>query len=191
MSSRRIVDSGESFNYIQKIVPFEDFPQEIWNRNFPSIEEVQNDPNCLSLLFNDVDDPLRQSIFQQYNEILIYNAAPLHFKNMLAPQLKIDYFSLNKIPIITYPKMTPLLTEKQVLQYNGMLASLYVGYNCRAKEMSFFEVKEFFSNLPALCSYFGLIEDDIINNFENIGYSKNLGLRILDYGLCEDEIFFS
>ena len=190
MSSRRIIDPKESFDCIQKIIPIEDFTGETWNKVFPSIEEVQDDPNCLFTLLKDIDEPLRQSILQQYNEILIYNAAPLPFKNMLAPQLKIDYFSSNKIPVITYPKMRPLLTEKQPLQYDEIIAPLYVGWHCCNENISFFEINEFFSSLPALCSYFGLVEDDIINNFENIGYSKNLGLRVLDYGLCEDELFF-
>ena len=45
------------------------------------------------------------------------------------------------------------------------------------------ECLEFYRNIPIICNYLNLEENDIIYNPSNIGYSPTFGLRIIDYGL--------
>jgi hypothetical protein len=45
------------------------------------------------------------------------------------------------------------------------------------------EVTDFLREIPIVCNYLNLNEEDIINNPSNIGYNPTFGLRIIDYGL--------
>ena len=45
------------------------------------------------------------------------------------------------------------------------------------------EVTDFLREIPIVCNYLNLNEEDIINNPSNIGYNSTFGLRIIDYGL--------
>lgn len=185
MASRIITECSGSPHFIRKWVDLE-WDSPAWEIQFPRVEEVQRNTDTLMEKLQTMEDPLRQAILQQYNEILIYDAAPLQYKHMLAPQVDIDYMRTNNLPIILYPRMRPLMSEKDS---ENQFASLYAGWNLRNANINVQKIKEFFEELPNLCSYFGLVEEDIVNNFSNIGYNQFLGLRILDYGLCEDEIF--
>ena len=44
-------------------------------------------------------------------------------------------------------------------------------------------VIDFLREIPIVCDYLNLNEEDIINNPSNIGYNSTFGLRIIDYGL--------
>ena len=175
--------------YIQKYIDYTDFSPKAWEAKFPKIEEVQRNPCCLLMALEGIEDPLRQAIIQQYNEILIYNAAPPEFKNMLAPQLRVEYFSKTNVPMILYPKMQPLITTTDDKLLEDPAFPIYLGWHLNERGLSIKQVEDFFGNLEDLCDYFDLVQDDIVNNYENIGYDECLGLRILDYGLCEGGLF--
>ena len=47
------------------------------------------------------------------------------------------------------------------------------------------EICLFIKALKKICKETDLVEEDILNNLSNIGYSKELGIRVLDYGLSQ------
>lgn len=47
------------------------------------------------------------------------------------------------------------------------------------------EICLFIKILKEVCKRTDLVEEDILNNLSNIGYNKELGIRVLDYGLSQ------
>lgn len=173
MSSRQITDLGE---YVTKSIP--NF-SEIEHIKFPGIEDKEGISNLLentSLL-------CKSAVIQQYNEYVIYNN--WRGNNVLAPIINVKWDERN-LPILIYPKFIPLIEDDNFYKLSdeenfvklGIMGA-YFGYD-------FEYISNFIQEVRDVCEEFNLREDDIFYNLSNIGFNSQYGLRIIDYGLADD-----
>ena len=184
MSCRKINDRYAKEGYIIKEINLDDFP---WRTNkMPNFPKDGN-PNIIHKIFEEcnVNSITQQAIMQQYNELYIYNMASPRERAILAPQVKVVY-SLLDLPDIYYPKFYPLMDEKEVWSLDERDLSVKLGTLLQNFGISFFDYKKFVDGVVNLCEEFDLREDDILLNPSNIGYHPILGLRIIDYGLTNN-----
>lgn len=184
MACRKINDRYANEGYIIKEINLDDFP---WRTevipNFPKDGNL----NDIYKIFEEcnVNSITQQAIIQQYNELYIYNEATPEERAILAPQVKVVY-SLFNLPDIYYPKFYPLMEEKEVWSLNERDLSVKLGSRLQWRGINFDDYKKFVDGVVDLCEEFNLREDDILLNPSNIGYHPILGLRIIDYGLTND-----
>lgn len=192
MACRRISDSFGKIDVVWKSVQVPD----AWsteNISFPSLTNVECLDGELQRFLNSIpnlQNSVRQAIIQQYNEILIYNDSDNIWREILAPQLGITYDSYN-LPIIIYPRFEPLVDEDIVWKTPNHICMMHAGKKFNQLGISMEQVDEFYNMVTELCSEYDLVEDDIVKNPSNIGYNPLLGLRLIDYGLVEDDALVS
>lgn len=184
MSCRKINDRYAKEGYIIKEINLDGFPW--WTNEIPKFPEDGN-PATIHKIFKEcnVNSITQQAIIQQYNELYIYNEASPIERAILAPQVKVVYSLLN-LPDIYYPKFYPLMKEKEVWSLNERDLNVKLGSRLQCFGIPFEDYKKFANNVANLCEEFDLREDDILLNPSNIGYHPILGLRIIDYGLTND-----
>ena len=188
MSCRKINDKYAKEGYIIKEINLDDFPWQTDKMpNFPK----DGNPDIIYKIFEEcnVNSITQQAIMQQYNELYIYNEASSEEREILAPQVKVVY-SLLDLPDIYYPKFQPLMDEKEVWCLNERDLSVKLGTKLQWFGINFDNYKKFVNKVSELCEEFNLREDDILLNPSNIGYHPILGLRIIDYGLTNDNQLF-
>ena len=184
MACRKINDRYANEGYIIKEIDLSDFLRQTDKvLDFPK----NGNPEDIYKIFRELNmnSITQQAIVQQYNELYIYNEATSEERKLLAPQVKVDYSLLN-LPDIYYPKFHPLMDEKEVWSLNERDLSVKLGSRLQSFGVSFFDYKKFVDGVVDLCEEFNLREDDIFLNPSNIGYHPVLGLRIIDYGLTND-----
>lgn len=170
---------------ISKSVPNNDSLKEMF---FPRINKSEN---LLKLIEEkQLSNNIKQAIIQQYNEILLYNIVDFDYKFLLAPQVAITYEE-NNLPIIIYPRFNPLIPESKVWNHTENELQRMVGFYANKKGISEKKLMTFYIEIEKLCHYYDLNEDDILLNPSNIGYHPVLGLRIIDYGLAENNKLFN
>lgn len=179
--NNRYADEG----YIIKEIAWDDAFLNKKDLEFPPCGDLCQEE--LDKIFDEINlnKIARQAITQQYNEIYVYNAASAAEKDILAPQVKIQYSFFN-LPSIMYPKFQPLMKEEEVwnLSEDNMLVCL--GTRLQWFGINYTHYKNFTNKVEELCENCGLRADDILKNPSNLGYHSVLGLRIIDYGLMED-----
>ena len=178
MGSRIILPYGESGEYIQKIIPHD--CSSVSGLNLPSFDEYL-DTHFLDL--QSIDKPeIKTAIEQQYNEWFTWFNATEDARRLLAPIVGTDW-SEDSIPILYFPRFTPLLDEGRVYSLNNNENLIIMGMRLQRFGIEEDDVTDFFREIPLVCAYLNLNEEDIINNPSNIGYNPTFGLRIIDYGL--------
>ena len=177
MGSRIVLPYGESGEYIQKLIPYNASLNSI---NLPSFDEYM-DTRYLDLQ-NITKPDIRTAIEQQYNEWFTWYNATEDTRNLLAPIVGTGW-SEDNIPILYFPRFTPLLDEGKVYSLNSTENLIIMGMRLQRFNISETEVTDFLREIPIVCNYLELNEEDIINNPSNIGYNPTFGLRIIDYGL--------
>lgn len=177
MSSRKIEYYSD---YIIKRIPY------TFSGTWPPFEEVLNYPEKLEEIMDkfNCNKMLRGAIYQQYNELLIYNMVTDKEKQLLAPQLLIIYDHYGSIPDIKYPRFESFATDTEVWNYDDDKSLILLGY--KAREYGVKNVMEFYNSVRSMCYKYGLNADDILKNPSNIGYNEKYGMRVIDYGLAED-----
>jgi hypothetical protein len=184
MACRRINERYANEGYIIKEIDLSDFLRQTGKvLDFPK----NGNPEDIYKIFRELNmnSITQQAIMQQYNELYIYNEATPEERELLAPQVKVDYSLLN-LPDIYYPKFYPLMEEKEVWSLNERDLSVKLGSRLQQRGITFDGYKKFVDGVVNLCEEFDLREDDILLNPSNIGYHPVLGLRIIDYGLTND-----
>ena len=184
MACREIDYKNDHLGFIIKDIKWDDA---FLHASFPNYEDVTTEK--LNHIFNEfnIGKISQQAILQQYHEILIYNESNIYQKNILAPQVKVQY-SLANLPRITYPKFTPIMEEEKVWSLNEQDLNIYFGMRLRWFGINFKEYQDFIKQVHDLCEDFDLREDDILTNPSNLGYHSVLGLRIIDYGLVNNSL---
>jgi hypothetical protein len=176
MGSRVILPYGESGEYIQKIIPH----NSTVNIELPSFDEYLD--TC-SLNLEGISQPeLRTAIEQQYNEWFTWYTATEDTRRLLAPIVGTGW-SEDYFPILYFPRFMPLLNDDLVHSLNNNENLIIMGMRLQPLNVSEEEVTDFLREIPIVCNYLNLNEEDIINNPSNIGYNLTFGLRIIDYGL--------
>ena len=185
MACREIVTCDNSSEYVIKHINSTEIPLYY---SFPYPQEVIADTSLLvdALKKLNLKSYVEQAIVQQYNEIILYDAATLEERLLLAPQISIKLSPINKLPTIIYPRFTPLMEEKEV--WNKSERDCMIALGARFNELHIPEkdYRDFLSSVSHFCDEYGLRADDILLNPSNIGWHPILGLRIIDYGLCDD-----
>lgn len=173
MGTRVVVPYGPTKEYIQKRIPENEIPQNI---TFPSLDEFNNDPECLK----EYDTQIYNLIYQQYWEYYNWYNADENIRQFLSP---IVHTFKERTPILCFPKFIPLVSEDKVYEYNEIENLIASGITMGRNNIDEKECLEFYRNIPTICNYLNLEENDIIYNPSNIGYNSTFGLRIIDYGL--------
>lgn len=177
MGSRIVLPYGKSGEYIQKTIPYD---ASLNSLNLPSFDEYM-DTHYLDL--QKINKPgIRTAIEQQYNEWFTWYNATEDARRLLAPIVGTGW-SENYIPILYFPRFVPLLNEGQVYSLNNNENLIIMGMRLQQFNINEEEVTNFLREIPIICDYLNLNEEDIINNPSNIGYNPTFGLRIIDYGL--------
>lgn len=179
MGSRIILPFGPSGEYIEKHIPDDDYLK-CWS--FPSLDDFYNDSDTIYKHPGKVKATLWNAIIQQYTEWNNWFNSSEDIKKFLAPIVN-TYTDKNGLPVLCFPRFTPILEEGLVYNYNEHEILLIAG-----KRLEFFHIKDedvlkFFRGLPQVIDFLDLVENDIILNPSNIGYNPTFGLRIIDYGL--------
>ena len=185
MACRVVCDEGN--NFIRKIIPFDAVVDDfLW----PSISSLIEEPSILDKIFLqcNCNNRIKQAIYQQYNEILLYETIDCEDKKVLAPQCDISYTSKNNLPIIIYPRFAPIFDADEVWKHKEEELMFLTGMRCCKLGLSEEDLISFLKRTQNLCSNYNLREDDILKNPSNIGYHPILGLRIIDYGLTDKVI---
>lgn len=177
MGSRIVLPYGESGEYIQKLIPYDASLNGI---ELPSFDEYM-DTHSLNLQKINKPD-IRTAIEQQYNEWFTWYNATEDTRRLLAPIVGTGW-SDNYIPILYFPRFTPILDEGQVYSLNNTESLITTGMRLQRFNITEETVIDFLREIPIVCDYLNLNEEDIINNPSNIGYNPTFGLRIIDYGL--------
>lgn len=188
MACRKINDRYANEGYIIKEIDLSDFFRQTDKvLDFPK----NGNPEDIYKIFRElnINSITQQAIIQQYNELYIYNEATPEERELLAPQVKVVYSLLN-LPDIYYPKFHPLMDEKEVWSLSERDLSVVLGSRLQWFGINFNAYKKFVDGVVDLCEEFNLREDDIFLNPSNIGYHPVLGLRIIDYGLTNDNQLF-
>lgn len=179
MGSRIILPFGPSGEYIEKHVPEDDALKQ-WR--FPSLEEYYNKGHQI---IN--EHPAKNNsviwfaIEQQYLEWGAWNESPESIRHFLAPVVH-TYTDKYGLPVLCFPRFTPILDEGLVYEYNETEALLIAGKRLEHFHVPDEDVLEFYRGLQPVIDYLELVENDIIANPSNVGYNPTFGLRIIDYG---------
>lgn len=178
MGSRIILPYGPTNEYIQKCIPRDTSLEGI---EFPSLDEYM-DTGLLDIE-KITKSELRTAIEQQYGEWFSWFAATDEHRRLLAPIVGTEYDEYN-LPILHFPRFVPLVDEGLVYKYNNTENLITMGMRLGQLNITEEEVLDFLREIPILCGYLDLNEEDILNNPSNIGYNPTFGLRIIDYGLA-------
>lgn len=181
MGSRIILPFGCSGEYVKKIIP--DDPSLKFLKFYP-LDDFYNDVDIIYKHPTRNNTPIWSAIIQQYSEWLSWNVAPEEIKQFLAP-IVATYSDDNGLPVLCYPRFTPLLDEGAVFEHSDNENILLAGKRLEHFHVSDETTINFYRGLPQVIDYLGLVESDIIINPSNVGYNPTFGLRIIDYGLTE------
>lgn len=185
MPSRVIMPTIDG-TQVFKSVPFF---QELDGKFFPSLREIEENEiatsNKIYELLKDTSDYCKSAVIQQYNELYIWNDNVYDFKDILAPILAVGYDERG-LPILTMPHFQ--LAKKDTNFYTYTDEEIYIlwGRLSVKYNYTFQQLKDFLEKIDDLCDWYGLRRDDIIYNLSNVGYNKEYGFRIIDYGLAEE-----
>lgn len=124
------------------------------------------------------------SVIQQYNEIYIWeHSMDMREHTVLAPVDEVVYNTKTHLPKIIFPYFEPLVSSEIFYRFSDESNLLRLGYEAANHNLNFVELEDFITKSQSIAEFFDLDYDDIINNLSNIGYNKNYGFRIIDYGL--------
>lgn len=178
MSGRIVRAYSNSDIYIYKQIPHYSSLEGI---NFPSLDEYMETEELN--LEKISDTAIKSAIEQQYSEWYNWFIAPDDMRHLLAPIVGTDYDKKTTLPILIFPKFIPLMEEDCIYKFNQIENLIITGMNIQNYQIPKNDVINFLRELPALCDYLELNEEDIINNPSNLGFNSIFGLRIIDYGL--------
>ena len=178
MGSRIIRAFNKSSDYVYKQVPHFSCLDGI---KFPLLDDYL-EKNKLDLR-KVKEKEAKIAIEQQYNEFYTWFTSPDEYRKFLAPVVDTSYDRKTGLPLLVFPKFSPLVNEVNVDAHNEMENFIICGMNANEMNIDKDLLINFFRDLPSVCDYLELNEEDIINHPSNIGYNATFGLRIIDYGL--------
>ena len=180
MSGRVIQNFGTSDTYIKKCILI---TEEIEHIKFPSFTAFLEDEEQLQTLIAPLSSAMQSAISQQYTEAKNWFSTSDILHTYLAPIVSIEYNELNGLPELVFPRFEPLVPENIVETSSEYENNVLLGMKLQALDFSRIGVIKFLRGLPAICTFLGINEDDILHNPSNLGYNSDFGLRIIDYGL--------
>lgn len=133
-----------------------------------------------------IDIYTKEAIIQQYNEIFIYEILDLQTRQLVAPQIEVNFDPLTNVPSITYVSCPALITQEEVYKYSENELYALLGSRAHQLEIPEQQLFTFLKETRDFCANYALNVDDILNNPSNIGFNQYLGLRIIDFGLMEN-----
>lgn len=184
----RIIEKTINPEFIIKSIPYDEC---LLNVSWPEAS-IANNIN-LNKCFEECkcNNAFKQAIIQQYNEIYLYNEVDTYTKQILAPQCGVIYNDKGRLPKIIYPNFTPLCEEKTIWQYSEQNCLIFLGYLAAQHQITRYDLFNFIEQVKTFCTDWNIREEDILLNPSNIGIHPVFGLRILDYGLTNDQIIIN
>lgn len=182
MPTRQIIYLSDGS--IKKVVP--DF-KEIQNVKFPTLGQVDewshDAAEKIYSLINDASLLCQSAVVQQYNEYLMAQEPAYLTYDVLAP---LTFISTDerRLPILGFPYFEPLASNEDYYKFNDEDYFVKLGMAAERYGVGIDDVKDFIDGIECLCENYPLLrEDDILSNLSNIGYNKEYGFRVIDYGL--------
>ena len=170
MGTRRV--KSYKGNYIQKYPDI--------NRIIPKINNLE-ELEAAKCEFTRLE---YMGLYQTFYELYLYDCATWEERSLICPIIGLQYSS-NNVPILIMPKMTPLATEDDSFRFEEEEIPIELGSRLAAKGYTDEEIGELLERITNFCIDWNLNESDVLLNLSNLGYSRELGLRIIDYGLTE------
>lgn len=157
-------------------------------KKFPSLEYPAPAP-----INTGFDDPDAFSCYSDYlayaqtlKEVEVWDDCSWATRQVLCPILQFSY--VQNTPTIIMPYMRPLMSEKEALQVDSDSAFSTLVETAYKLGCDDYQIERFYQGVLKNCESFNLSVDDILNNLSNIGFTRMLGLRVIDYGLTTDMI---
>ena len=125
------------------------------------------------------------ALHQQFSELEVSQLATPEEKAILAPLVEF-FFDNNNIPVLVYPKFTPILPQEDAALLSEEDAVARTLYEFSLKGVSDEKLGKFYNLGFSICENFYLSKEDCLYNLNNIGYHEVFGFRIIDFGLSEE-----
>lgn len=173
MATRKIKNLNSSF--VQKSVDI--------TRKIPKLD-------CASDLDEHLDEFSKKealALYQSLNEIDIWESADWEERSILAPIVAVSYNNYN-VPVITFPTFMPLCSEEEAEQMDEEEAIVMLQEKLNMLGYTDDQIGLFIEQITNFCIDWGVNEEDILQNLNNVGYHPIFGVRILDYGLTNEEV---
>lgn len=125
------------------------------------------------------------ALHQQFKEWDSFQLATLREKSILAPLVEV-FFDKNNVPVLVYPKFTPIMSveEAELINEEDSIARLLYEFSLKGADDG--ELERFYRAGCDFCEVCYLSEEDCLYNLSNIGYHKTFGFRIIDFGLSKE-----
>lgn len=151
------------------------------------IESCSNNNYILKKIDNVPSKLKDNSINQSLTEIQIWNNASEEERELLAPLIHY-FFDENDLPVLIFPRFKPLLSEEEMSYLPSELVLCKLYSILQDKGLCSADAYSFIQKVIRFCENQGINEDDILNNLNNLGWNKDYGVRIIDYGLDDEMI---
>lgn len=161
--------------YVQKTIDI--------NRHIP----VLQNPSDLDEHIDEFTKKEALALYQSLNEIDIWENADWEERSILAPIVGVSYNNYN-IPIITFPKFVPLVSEEETYELEEDEAIVELQEKMTEFGYTDEQIGMFLEQVTNFCTDWGINEEDILQNLNNVGYHPVFGVRIIDYGLTDEEV---
>ena len=120
---------------------------------------------------------LKLACAQQMNEISLWNLSTPQERKILAPIIDLEY-NKDGPPSLIMPRFQPLCLESESFQQHHDIDK-YLDKNGITRN----EWNNFKEQVVEFCDNWALADEDLLNNYNNIGFHPCFGIRLLDYGL--------
>ena len=167
---------------------------EVYNKNPNFIQKTINIGRTIIRLDNQQDlednaEYFTRSEFlmleQSFTEIFIWDTSTWEERRILAPIVD-TFYDKNNCPVIVYPYFEPLISEQEAFRIEEDEMIERLSELLREKGMDEMKIGNFINDVLLLCEKYGIDEQDILYNLNNIGWNPTFGIRIIDYGLTQE-----
>lgn len=124
------------------------------------------------------------ALYQIFKEVQIWEMTTRDEKELIAPILQFGY-NETQSPFLIFPCFEPLVTEQEANQLTRSQAREKIYSFLQEKGFSHQESYDWIRRVRLFCDDWGLNEEDILFNLNNLGWNDIFGLRILDYGMTD------
>lgn len=126
------------------------------------------------------------SLGQTFTELNLWEKTSWDEKHLIVPIVDCIYNNYNA-PILIEPYIKPLASLKESFSFdNSDDAIAAISQKLIGTGYDDYQVAKFYDALMDFCAKYHLCEDDVFYNGANLGYHKQLGIRVLDYGLTNN-----
>ena len=142
---------------------------------------------CVTLMYlgekikEELSSEQYDGMYQTLYEVELWDSLSWEKRLIFCPI--IDYDSASCVSTMVY--VEPLMDEATAKTISDEESLKVMTDILLRRGACLWEICLFIKILKEVCKETDLVEEDILNNLSNIGYNKELGIRVLDYGLSQ------